>query len=383
MLTIAQCVWSYYPFVADQICNLKRYQSVIFSLRKGYVQTILQQYMGLPVYASHCSENSYLQLLLNRLTNKVWGIPWSLNKAAQKHQPVLLHAHMGDTGIDFLPLARKLGLPLLVSFHGSDAYALPSKIQNRIALRLLFEKGDLFLVVSNHMKNRLLELGCPEDKILIHRVGVDVNKFVYKLRECENRSEVKILCVANFVENKGLPNLIHAFSKAKEKFQNVQLKIVGGVCSKQGLLEKEKFISLIRDFNLENHVILAGHKDHSVIHEEYQDADIFVLPSITVSSGGCEGVPTVLMEAQSCGLPVVSTCLSGIPEVVIDGKSGYLVPEKDIGSLTQAIVKLLENPRVWGNMGKCGRQHIENEFNLSIQIHKLEEIYDHLALRYN
>lgn len=380
-ITVAQCVLNYYPFVADQICRLKRYGSVILSTRTGSSLEILGKYVGLRFYAPYADENPFYQRLLTRTTNRLFGLPWNIRSFVRRHNIGLFHAHMGHQGVEFLPFAQRLSLPLLTSFHGTDAYAIHlynDKYYN--GLNSLFCYGNLFTVVSDHMKNRLVDLGCPREKIIVHHVGVDLKRFNNNYGDKTRTPGFRILCVTSFVENKGISYLVRALLKVKQRFPAVHLKIVGEAIIPRAKNEKKKVIQLIKKLGLEDAITLAGFIPYSDILEVYQKADIFVLPSITAQDGAKEGVPTVLMEAQAMGMPVVSTYLTGIPEVVVDGKSGLLVPEKDVDALAEKICYLFDHREEWERMGKVGRAHISEHFDLATQIDRLESIYDSLVI---
>ena len=288
----------------------------------------------------------------------------------------LLHAHMGHHGILFLRLKKRYKIPLLTSFHGADASYFPSVPENLAALRQLFEEGEIFTVVSVHMKSDLVSLGCPADKIVVHHVGVNVEHFQPRPHD-RFTEKLTILTVGNFQEKKGFNYLIKALDLVRQQFPQVELRIVGEpLTTAAGILEVE---SLIDELGLRDNVVLTGYVPQHQLPKEFEKADLFVLASVTDRNGDKEGVPTVLMEAQASGLPVVSTYHSGIPEVVLDGESGYLVPERDVDQLAEKICLLLANPQKWDEMGRSGRQHIEREYNLEVQIGKLEEIYDRLC----
>ena len=106
-----------------------------------------------------------------------------------------------------------------------------------------------------------------------------------------------------------------------------------------------------------------------------KNSHIFILPSITSANGDKEGIPNVLKEAQATGMPVISTYHAGIPELVLNGRSGYLVKERDTNGLSERLIHLIENPDLWFEFGKIGRKHVEEQFNLHKQIMKLEKIY--------
>jgi len=372
--TIAQCVWNYYPFVADQICSLKRYQPVIFSTRGKDASTILEKY-EVPLFTLE-AERTPLRRVIDYFTWRTTRVPFSLLQALHQSRAQLLHAHFAPQGIGFLPMAKYTNLPLLTSFHGYDVASFPQQPGNRQRLKQLFNRGTLFTAVSVYMREQLAELGCPSDKIVIHRYGVNVDTFTYNPRICKAK-RITILTVCNFAEKKGLPYLIRAFKQVKDNFPQSELRIVGG--SFKGARLGEEVEMLIQEFALTDSVTLAGFCTRAHLVDEYHRAQIFVLPSVTAVDGDQEGVPVVLLEAQATGLPVISTYHAGIPEAVLDGESGFLVPEKDIDALAEKICLLLERPQDWSEMGRLGRRHIEREFNLQEQVEKLECIYGRLV----
>ena len=112
-----------------------------------------------------------------------------------------------------------------------------------------------------------------------------------------------------------------------------------------------------------------------------KEAHVLVVPSITAADGDQEGIPVVLMEAMAMGLPVVATRHSGIPELVRDGASGYLVPEKDIEALYRKLKSMLEHPDHWTGMGKQGRACVEQHYNVAILNRRLISIYNQVLAR--
>jgi colanic acid/amylovoran biosynthesis glycosyltransferase len=152
-------------------------------------------------------------------------------------------------------------------------------------------------------------------------------------------------------------------------YKNIEMTIIG-----EGPL-KNRITRLINVLGLSKEISLPGFIPHKEVYNQMKKSHIFILPSITSSSGAKEGIPNVLMEAQATGLPVISTYHAGIPELVLDGESGYLVKEGDIPNLANNLINLIENPDLRMEFGKKGRKHVEKQFNLDKQVKKLEEIY--------
>ena len=284
----------------------------------------------------------------------------------------LIHAHFGDIGNYSIRLRLLLKRPLIVSFYGIDV-----AIADSTTYAELFKTENNITVLSNDMKNDLIRLGCSEKKIIIHHLGVDLNKFSYNERHVNPSEKIKFLCVGRFVEKKGIIYAIKAFSKLLLKHKNIELRIIG-----DGEMRKE-IENQIYDLEIQNEVILLGSHPHSKVIEELHSSHIFILPSITAKNGDKEGTPTVLMEAQATGMPVISTYHAGIPEVVINDKTGYLVKEKDVNALYKRMDYLVKNPELWHELGKNGRKHIEEKYNISKQVAILEEIYKSFAGNFN
>ncbi|TGU99099.1 colanic acid biosynthesis glycosyltransferase WcaL, partial [Mesorhizobium sp. M00.F.Ca.ET.186.01.1.1] len=239
-----------------------------------------------------------------------------------------LHARFGPAGLELLPYARKAGLPLITSFHGFDATKRVRENPGyRRSLKRLFKKGKAFTVVSNHMKKRLIRLGCPGDKITLIRSGIDLRKFPMLPPQPVQNGEYRLLSVGRLTEKKGMDTLIKAFVQVHEKHPRAKLIIVGDGD------EKKKLRRMIKKYKLGKQVVLKGALPHQDVQRELARCHLFVIACKTARNGDQEGIPNVLMEAMASGRPVVSTYHSGIPELIEHGESGYLVPERSPAKL--------------------------------------------------
>lgn len=224
------------------------------------------------------------------------------------------------------------------------------------------------------MKKKLIELGCPEDKIIVQHLGVDIKKFSFSPRKPPEDGNITILIAGGFREKKGIPYAIKAFTKVKESHPDIKLRILG-----DGPM-RDQIESLITESGISDSVTLLGYQSHSVFLNEAENAHIFMLPSITAQDGDTEGgAPVAIIEAQASGLPVISSYHADIPEVVVDGTSALLAPEKDVETLAGHLEYLVEHPEVWERMGRAGRKHVEEEYDLMAQVEKLENIYNKLS----
>lgn len=267
----------------------------------------------------------------------------------------VLICHFGDVGQLGSDLKR-MGYrgKVVTFFHGYDVAATFKHADLYLAL---FREGDLFLPISQFWKQRLIEIGCSPDKVKVHHMGIDTNAFEFKARSAPE-GRARIISVGRLVEKKGHEYSIRAVRRLVDANIDVEYAIVGG-----GPLT-ERLSELIIELGLEDRVILAGEVTHQDLLKMYEGAHIFMLPSVTASSGDMEGIPMVLMEAMAMGMPVISTYHSGIPELVEDEVSGYLVPERDIDRLTDATIRLLDHSDRWPDMGRAGRAKVISEFNL-------------------
>jgi len=135
---------------------------------------------------------------------------------------------------------------------------------------------------------------------------------------------------------------------------------------------------LIERLNIGNKVRLLGWKQQEEIIELMKNTDIVIAPSVVSEDGDEEGIPVVLMEALAQGMPVLSTQHSGIPELVQDGESGFLVPERNVNALAEKLAYLVKHPEIWSAMGQAGREYVEKCYNIDTLNDKLVDLYQHL-----
>ena len=253
----------------------------------------------------------------------------------------IINCHFGYNGLKALYL-RKIGIlkgKIVTTFHGIDITNYIDSFGKDV-YKQLFEAGDLFLPVSELWKKRLIELGCNPEKVIVHHMGIDCQEFMFQPRRINIDSQINIVTVARLVEKKGIEYAIRSVAKLTNKYQNLQYTIVG-----DGDL-KESLQKLSLELNLEGIVTFLGWKDRQEVIRILSKADIMLAPSVTSKNGDMEGIPVGLMEAMAMGLPVISTYHSGISELITDGVSGFLVPEKDVDTLATKLTYLIEHPEV-------------------------------------
>lgn len=288
----------------------------------------------------------------------------------RKKKVKCLHARFGPAGLDLLPSARRAKLPLITSFHGFDATKrVRENPRYRRSLKRLFRQGKAFTVVSKHMKKRLVRLGCPEKKITLIRSGIDLRKFPMQPPQEVTNGEYRLLSVGRLTEKKGMDTLIRAFKRARERFPDAKLVIVGDG------EERKKLRRLAKKYRIEKQVVFKGALPHERVQRELARCHLFIIACKTARNGNQEGIPNVLMEAMATGRPVISTYHAGIPELIEHKVSGYLVPERSPTKLARMMEYVMASQGEWPQIVARAREKVEKNHDIDKQRAKLEELY--------
>jgi colanic acid/amylovoran/stewartan biosynthesis glycosyltransferase WcaL/AmsK/CpsK len=285
----------------------------------------------------------------------------------------IIHCQFGPSGNLGLSLRDKGAFKgkIITTFLGFDISQYIKAKGNHVYDKL-FTKGNLFLCNSERIKKKLIELGCPDRKIIVHRSGVDTRKFAFVSREPKSDGKIKLLTIARLVEKKGVQYGIRAVAKIQKKHSNIEYYIVG-----DGML-RNSLERLIEDTKSNGFIKLVGWKREGELIELLRQADILLAPSVTAEDGDQEGIPVVLVDALARGLPVVSTQHSGIPELVQDGVSGFLVPERNVDALAEKLDYLIQHGEAWPEMGRAGRSFVEQHYDINLLNDRLVGIYRRL-----
>ncbi len=297
-----------------------------------------------------------------------------IERIIKERNAKLIHAHFGQSGVYALKIKKALGVPLITTFYGYDL-SRQSTIKKFIKeYKFLFQEGELFIVEGPSMKSKLVSLGCPREKIQIQRIAISLDRIQFRVRKPKKPNEKVILIFAGrFVEKKGLVYALKAIEQVRKKHKNFEFRILGDGPLKPVLEE------FIKNNNMESYVKMLGFLTYENYLSEMQTADIFVHPSVTASDGDSEGgAPTTILEAQAMGMPVVSSYHADIPNIVVPDKSALLSEEKDMETLSQNIIYLLENQKVWEQMGHIGRKFVESHHDIKKAVGALEDKYDSL-----
>lgn len=263
-------------------------------------------------------------------------------------------AHFGPNGVKSLEL-RDLGIskaPLVTVFHGHDLSRWLRR-HGPHAYRRLFLAGELMLPISDHFRDRLMELECPPEKIRVHHMGVDVASFAHTASSAWSGTRgPSVLSVGRLVEKKGFEYGLRAIAQARLARPEIHYHIVGDGPLRPWLSARA------RELRIEAHVTLHGMMARGALSAIRREMDVMLVPSVTAADGDTEGIPVVVMEAMACGLPVIATRHSGIPELVRGDETGLLVPERDPDAIAAALHRLCSEPELRERLRRAARQHV-------------------------
>ena len=283
-------------------------------------------------------------------------------QTAQPYRADVFIAHFGPAGVTAAKL-RELGVidgKIATIFHGIDISSREVLNHYPPEYQQLFRRGDLMLPISDLWAGRLQKMGCPREKIAVSRMGVDMTRFSPRPVKAP-ATPLEIISVARLTEKKGLHVAIEACRQLKEQGVAFRYRILG-----IGPWER-RLRTLIEQYQLEDVVEMPGFKPSHEVKAMLDDADVFLLPSVTGADGDMEGIPVALMEAMAVGIPVVSTLHSGIPELVEADKSGWLVPENDACALAQRLAAFSQlDTDELAPVVKRAREKVEHDFNQQV-----------------
>lgn len=280
-----------------------------------------------------------------------------------------VHAHFAMDAAEKTMLASLCtGIPYSMHPHALDIYVRP---------RMLLDKMRFAMFVSTeceYSRRYLLDVfpGYPPERVIVIRLGIDLDMFTpddIETRETGPKDEMSILTVARLVEKKGIIYLLEAMKGLSDNGMRARATIVG-----EGA-EYERLEAFIAKNRLESRVDLKGPLTSDAVKALFATSDVFVLPCIVAENGDQDATPTAIMEAMAMKVPVISTTVAGIPEIISDA-SGFVIPEKDTASLTAAIkkVKQMSEPERKA-MGEAGRKFVEANCNIRIQTDKLVHLF--------
>jgi colanic acid/amylovoran biosynthesis glycosyltransferase len=303
--------------------------------------------------------------------------------AGRRARARVLHSHFGVVGWRDLGVARRLGLAHAVTFYGVDVRYYPESDARWFdRYKEMFARIDVVLCEGPYMGKSIVALGCPEAKLRVHHLGVDLATIPFAPLAWEPGRPLRVLLSGSFREKKGFPDAIEALGRIQKEV-DLEITIIG---DQHGLpstvIEKKKIIDAIARNGLTAKTRLLGYQPYRVVMEEARRHHVFLSPSVTAQDGDTEGgAPVSLIEMSAAGLMIVSTTHCDIPGVVIHGRTGLLADEHDVDALAAHVRWLVANPSRWADMRAAARAHIEAEFDAVRQGARLAAIYRDIDAR--
>jgi glycosyltransferase involved in cell wall biosynthesis len=293
----------------------------------------------------------------------------------------IVHAHFGWAGVFAARYARLHGCPLVVSFHGYDvallaraATAPPRMWPYTLRAASMLAAMQLGLCASAELLNMLASLGVPRQRLVEHRLGVDVHRF---RRDPGNSRELQIVMVGRFVEKKGFADGVRAFVRFLQgSARAARLTLVGS-----GPLES-RLRQLVRALGIEPRVAFTGELSHERVARLLAVSDVLLAPSAVARDGDRDSGLMVVKEASACECVPVATRHGGIPDIVEDGVTGYLVPEHDERAMATRLDQLARDPDRRRAMGRAAREKMLREYELRACVRRLEQHYDEAIRRH-
>jgi len=260
---------------------------------------------------------------------------------------------------------------LVVSLRGADITKNEVK-NNPYIYQKLFKESDLFLPVCDYFKHIAVQLGCPAEKIIVHHSAINCSQFFFRERKKKENETIQLVSVCRLVEKKGLNFALEALTKVIKKHKNIHFTIVG-----RGRL-RARLEELAKKWHIADKVTFFGWATHEQVVNILNKSHIFLLPSIRAANGDEEGIANALKEAMATGLIPIGTWHAGTPELITDGVSGFLVPQKNSAALADKINYIIEHPNIWKSIGLAAHKKIESEFEIKQSIKDLENIFNRL-----
>ena len=356
-----------------QITGLKRCLPVVIAQKRAQAERY-------PLEPVHIVAKPATHFLRRFWFRQVRDVPWQISdgelrallEVLRKADAQLLHIYFGQIAVHLLPLIRAWRKPSVVSFHGADVMVDMNKPAYREATKQMLDAVKIVLVRSDSLRRAVVDLGCDQKKIDVQRTGIPLDEFPFRERNFPTRSrggEWRFVQACRLIDKKGLPVALRAFANFLRKYPNSTLTIAG-----EGPLLGE-LQRLAGEMKIDRRVSFTGFISQDQLRDSYYASHIFLHPSETGADGNQEGIPNSMLEAMASGLPVFATRHGGIPEAIEHGVSGVLVPERDVGELTHALLDVAEDPAFLSRIAHAGAAVVRENFDLRAQARRLEDIY--------
>jgi colanic acid/amylovoran biosynthesis glycosyltransferase len=287
----------------------------------------------------------------------------------------LIHAHFGTAAVYALPYVLRHDLPFAVTFHGIDVADLfgprrflPLQWRYWAYSGWIFDRATMLLADSIELAELLISLGAPAQKMRVQRLGVDLNRF-YRADDT-TRSVPRVTMVGRFTEKKGFLYGLRACAKLLTEGRAFEVTLVGSG-------EREPiYRHLLHENGIADQVAFAGVLTPAQVADTLARSDVLLAPSVVTRTHDRDSGLIVAKEASASEAPVIGTYHGGIPSIIDDGETGFLVPERNVEALADRLATLIDDAALRRRFGQAARRKMEKAFDLHEQTQKLERRYD-------
>lgn len=401
MLTSILVVAEYFPTIVqpwllnaiEQICL--RGQVTVVASEKGLgpfplkvealgllARTVYCQMTGAGMLRKLFNPTDFLKMILNAQFWRgvsVVGMPLSDIRLLLKHLALarvagfdhydVIHAHHEISAYEYLPLAKALNIPFVLTIHGLPPAGVAELSMEKRGV--LYRSVAHVQVNTQYSARQVIALGCAPEKIRILPQGTDLQAFQFYPRlPVEGKESLVILTVARIQSDKGHKYVIEAVANLVRAGHSIEYRIVGAG------YEEDNLRQLIQSLGMEHAIKMVGALTGQPLLDEYRNAHIFILPSLHDSEGKREETQgVVIQEAQASGKIVIATKTGGIPECVEDGVSAFLVEDSSASAMEAAILRVLNQSEHWRQWQEKGRHWVESRYDINVIGEKQWELY--------
>jgi len=318
------------------------------------------------------SENKFVKKLF---INSRWQFPdlyrkfflnVQLKKFLVSEKVKVVLAEFGPVGAEIYEVCKELQIPLIVHFHGFDAYNYNVLKRYEARYKKMFQYASYLVVVSSDMQKQLLDKGAPDEKVMLNPYGPRDDFFLLN----PDFKDVTFLAVGRLVEKKAPYLTLQAFKKVHSELPEAKLIMVGD----GKLLESCR--EFVKGAGLEKAVTFLGAVSHEQVLQVFEKAYCFIQHSVVASNGDSEGTPVAILEACAAGLPVVATRHAGIKDVIVHGETGFLVDEKDVDGMADCMISVASDSELAQQLGKQGRLRIKEKYTIQKHIATLNHLIE-------
>ena len=371
-------------FIKEQVQSYRRWRAILVGHYPGEIPLD-----GLDVRFFRAGWHRHISTLARKLGMLPFEMPSALEyigpneiQGLKRENAALLHVHFGTDALAAWPLAQALGLPMVVTLHGFDVNVKREWWEEGLGggsmrqypaqlLELATHQHVYFVAVSNALRDRAIRLGISGQKVTTRYIGVDCQQFVPGEMAISKRAK-RVLFVGRLVEKKGCAYLIRAMADVQESVPDATLIVVGA-----GPLDSE-LRNLAKQLGV--NATFRGGQATEEVRRELNVARVFCLPSVTAANGDAEGLPISILEAQACGVPVVTSARGGVQEGMEHGGTGFAFAEGDVAALTDRLIATLTDDALAESFARRGPRFVMENFNIRSCTESLEHLYDKLTL---